>query len=230
MILTVIVPYYRNPLMLEYQLRQWENMPESFRFLLVDDCSPEPALPVIEAIASAELKRRIFVYRVKKDIPWNQHGARNLGAQECETQWMLMTDIDHVLCGGQALSQNDINEAHWYRFRRFVVDGNGNSLTVKPAPNVFLCTKDAFWNVGGYNEDFCGCYGGDTPFLARMKLGSEPIILPHPVGMEVHTSGSISDAATKMDRDLAEYKRRLATVDVRAKPENPIRFPWERQL
>lgn len=228
---TLITPYYRNPRMLAHQLLAWELMPDSFRIMIIDDCSPEPALPVVMENAGKTLLDRITMYRIKDDIAWNQHGARNLGAMECKTQWMLMFDIDHVLAGADDLLHMAFCTTEWYRFKRYRIDVGDGRVEITSAPNVFLCTRSMFLATGGYNEDYCGCYGGDDQFLLRMKkVNGNPIVLPDPVSMEVHTPRSIPDAATLMDRSPKEYQRRLATTGIGAEPENPLRFPWERVL
>lgn len=37
----------------------------------------------------------------------------------------------------------------------------------KPHPNSFVMTRDHYWYVGGYDEDFCGVYGTDGLFKER---------------------------------------------------------------
>jgi hypothetical protein len=78
---TLIVPYYRNPVMLREQIKAWEDYPDAVSIILVDDGSPEPALEVVREHAPAALLPRLTLYRIDVDIPWNRGGARNLGAK-----------------------------------------------------------------------------------------------------------------------------------------------------
>ena len=77
----MIYPYYENPKMLERQVENWNRyageLRGALRIILVDDGSTKyPAEPIFK-----HCKMPKKLYRVKEDIPWNQHGARNLGAK-----------------------------------------------------------------------------------------------------------------------------------------------------
>src|SRR5690606_5643815 len=122
--ITLVVPYYRQPQMLARQLDAWgaysDDVRQRFRFILVDDGSPEPALPIVRASGLA-----VEVYRVLVDIMWNQHGARNLGAQLARDGWLLMIDVDHVLLAENAerllelaASLDGLDRRTWYWLRR----------------------------------------------------------------------------------------------------------------
>ena len=101
-LITMVVPYYRQPNMLRKQLETWLSYPqevyEAFDFIVVDDCSPEPAADVIREFQKTQrLPPRGHLYRIDKDVPWNRGMARNLGTKMAETPWILHVDTDHVL-------------------------------------------------------------------------------------------------------------------------------------
>lgn len=240
---TLIVPYYRNPGMLREQLRIWEGYPPEVFVVLVDDCSPEPAREVVLAWASPDLSRRIMLYRVGIDIPWNRGGARNLGTQQAPTEWVVHVDIDHVLpvVAAERLLEFKPDPSRWYRFERYR-NGRADETRRKDAipddvaygkihPHIdsYLITKALFWEAGGYNEDFSGCLGGGTDCLKRLERLARPELVPDPVHLLVFTRSVASDAsdwALPRDRERGKaIQRRIAG----RKPTEWIRFPWFRE-
>lgn len=242
---TLIVPYYRNPRMLVEQLRAWEQYPEGVSIILVDDGSPEPALPIIDPLASPALRQRLSLYRIDVDIPWNRGGARNLGTHQAATDWVLHVDIDHVLPPASACALLVFNPDRW-RWYRFVRDRKGRADETRrkdkipedveygrihPHIDSYLCTRDLYWAAGGYNEDFSGCLGGGSPFLAEMeRAGGAPLMAPDAAPLIVYTRSVVADASDHtLSRERGEFARRKAALRGRFKASNPIRFPWTRQ-
>jgi len=240
---TLIVPFYRNGGMLAEQIRLWNAYPEGVPIILVDDGSPEPALPIVQQHASDWLKRRLALYRIGVDIPWNRGGARNLGTKEATTDWIVHIDIDHVMTGesAQRLLSFEASPKHWYRFERYR-NGAADETRKKdkipealkfgkihPHIDSYLCTKEMYWKAGGYNEDFSGCLGGGSPFLAEMTKLSEPQMAPPSVQLMVYTRSVVPDASdTTLDRERMEFARRKAKMKGKFRGHSPIRFPWAR--
>ena len=244
--LTLIVPYYRQPLMLARQLREWEQYPPGIDVLVVDDGSPEAAREVLAA-ASPELQQRLKLYRITIDVPWNREGARNLGAHKATTDWIVQVDTDHLLPAAAAahLVEYEPSPDFWYRFPR---DRNGKADAtrmkdllpreaefgeVKPHIDSYLITRTMYWRINGYDEDFAGCLGGGTEFLKRLEREyGPPLVLPRDIRLEVFTRSKIADASvTTLSRDTRKGKeiaRRKAAHP--GKPANPLRFPWVREL
>jgi hypothetical protein len=239
---TLIVPFYRNVSMLRHQLQAWEQYPAEVSFVLVDDGSPEPAADVVKAHASDLLKRRIGLYRIGVDVPWNRGGARNLGTQQAPTDWIVHVDIDHLLPAAFArqLLDFDADPARWYRFERFRV-GRADDTRKKdkiaddvefgkihPHIDSYLCRRDLYWQAGGYNEDFSGCLGGGTDFLKRMEKLAAPELVPAPIHLLVFTRSVAPDASDHtLSRDRTHGKALQRKIAGR-KPTSHIRFPWER--
>lgn len=243
---TLIVPYYRNAAMLDRQVIEWEQYDEKIKVICIDDGSPEPALPIIQARASQDLLSRVRLYRITVDIPWNREGARNLAAQECGTEWLVNVDIDHILPAkaAAAMLEQDIREGRWYRFPRFRV-GKADETRRKdklpddcefgrihPHIDSYLVTKAMYWQAGGYDEDFAGCLGGGSEFLRRLeRTGGAPKLLDDPVCLHVYTRDKIRDASDwSLSRDTSQGKAIAKKKPAGTLPENPIRFPWVREL
>lgn len=240
---TLIVPYYRNPRMLGLQMDEWDGYPPGFRFVIVDDGSPEPAMDVVNR-HPVIYDDRLRVYRIDRDIPWNRGGARNLGTRLAETEWVVHVDIDHLLPAGcaESLLTEPVDPRHWYRFPRFRygradetrqkddIPDDMEFGEVKPHIDSYLITRKNFWRVGGYDEDYSGCLGGGSPFLKSLERKCGPArTLSKNTFLCVYTRDACEDASDRsLSRDTSEYTRRRklkeSTNDI--KPRNPLRFGW----
>lgn len=236
--ITLVVPYYRNPLMLAHQARLWALYPGALRVIVIDDGSPEPALDALPSGC------RAAVWRIDVDIPWNRNGARNLGAHVAETEWLLMIDIDHVLPVDDArrLVARPLDPLRWYRFRRFRVgradetrrkdalDPESAFGEIKPHIDSYLCHRALYWSVGGYDEDYSGSLGGSAPFLKKLAAAAPCEVLKD-LALHVHTRDSVPDASDlHLSRDRSRYER-LRREKAKAgdpTPVNPLRFSWHR--
>lgn len=240
---TLIVPYYRNAAMLERQMQEWIDYPNSIKVIVVDDGSPEPAKNVLGPFVG-----NVEVYRILQDIPWNRGGARNLGAKVADTKWIMHIDIDHILpaaCAETMMKTRLTPGVEWYRFRRFRVgradatrrkDAIADDVEfgeIKPHGDSYLCTRELYWRVGGYDEDYSGCLGGGSPFLKQLERAAPVAIFPGEVCLNVHTRDSVPDASDfSLSRDTSEYSRRRKEKERRGdtRAKNPLRFKWERVL
>jgi glycosyltransferase involved in cell wall biosynthesis len=250
--LTLIYPYYNSEGILQKQLEGWNSLAkdliDSLEVILVDDGSPQsPALPVI--LRNGPLRFKIRLYRVLVDIPWNQHGARNLGAQEADHGWLFMSDIDHQLPEEsiRALMEMKLNRKRYYTLQRVTAvkkeDGNLKYDLMtdaygkpKPHPNTFLVTREVFWRTGGYDEDYCGVYGGDGPFMRWLKKAAPGEHLQEVVLIR-WTRDLIPDASQSpeyREKYRALYRTKFEKKGGGGKnlafPKDPIRFPWERLI
>lgn len=245
--LTIIYSYYRQPEMLAYQIVEWNKYPNQVRIILVDDCSPEPALPVIEANAKPELLENLSLYCTKVDKPWARETCRNLSAKEAQTEWMVMLDLDHVLPADciPALLMFQPDPDRWYRFerwRRGRADHTRNKDKIprdvpygKIHPHVdsYLIRRSVFWDVGAYDETFVGVLAGGSEFLKRLSASYQWDVLPDMVRLEVVTTDIVSDASDRhCDRDRQPGKEieKQIKASGRRKPMYWLTLPWEKVL
>lgn len=246
---TLIYPYYNSAGMLRKQLEGWNALPndlkEQLLIILIDDASP--VAPAIEVIKNSSIDFPFRFYRVLKDIPWNQHGCRNLGANEAPNGWLFLSDIDHQLPEEsiRALVEFPLREKQFYTLRRVTAvkkeDGNMKfdlmtdaSGKPKPHPNTFLVTKKIYWQSGGYDEDYCGTYGGDGPFARALERNATRT---HLTGIDLvrWTRDQIPDASQPpeyREKYRALYRARFEKKGTSKAPipTSWIRFPWERVI
>lgn len=245
-IVTLVLPYYENPLMLDKQVREWLSYPEfvckRLAIIVVDDGSRDaPARDVVRqnwmGLESRGLD--VQVYRIDKDIPWNQDGARNLAMKQCQTKYALMTDMDHLLRARDALDMVEFclsgagKAGEYYMPRQFVT----SSQEIPPHPNTFLFQVEDFWAMGGYDEDFAGFYGSDGNFRKCAKghgLKELPVI---DFGLVVYRREDIEDANTRRygRKDTTFWSAHNPKLNAKRRGPayravRPIRFEWRREL
>lgn len=180
---TLVMSFYDNAGMLEEHFRQWHRLPievqQNLHVVIIDDGSPtRPALPVISHakhwLASFQL------WRMQDDIPWNQDACRNIGVREASTDWVLLTDMDHVVHPETWLRlmrdyQHELDKKTVYRFGRVSMP---DLSPYKHHPNSWALTRKMFWKIGGYDEALAGNYGTDGDFLNRTRRTASIVDLP----------------------------------------------------
>lgn len=242
--LTLIQPYYDNPTMLVEQQRAWLRYPAELRarlhVIIVDDGSPRwPARPHIlpPLLPGAEIPSGLAsfqLYRTLVDVRWNWIFCRNLAVANAATEWVLMTDIDHVLPAKTLANVLDkkLRSLTAYRFSR--VDAPAMT-PYKPHPNTWLMTRSLFDQVGGYDERFSGFYGTDGEFRRRVEDNSEEIVIL-PQVMIRYPREVIADASTTTYGRKEEQDRKNVRRIVLERKEVPnwkplrVTFPYERLL
>lgn len=234
--ITLIFAYYENPKMLELQWQQMSHYSEAIKkriaVIIVDDGSPRsPAkdIPRPKGLPSTR------VYRISVDIPWNQDAARNIGAYEANTPWLLMTDIDHVVpektLDGILTLEKDSSVV--YSFGRIKFD---SGEVREPHPNSYLMTKDLYWTIGGHDEDFGGIYGKDVLFRKRIhRMAREVALVELPLA-RVGNSLVPDAGTTTISRENTTLKRLWGIVLEWLKTlrlyrgVQTLKYPYERQV
>lgn len=232
---TFVVPFYKNPDMLKIQIDHWKHYDKRWEFLVVDDGSPKhTALETVKSLS--ELPANLSIYKIKEDIPWNAHGARNLGALVAKFGWLFMTDIDTCLKIEDAGKLLEMKE-EWNNYYMFARQRVTDSSPKNSHPNTFLVHRSQFWDVGGYDLDFTNCsYGGDKQFTDLLDkkytkvMMNDVFVQYYP---EDHYPGaSVRDWPKKDGPFHKEYRDRLRIKNKMGwnTPNTPIRFTWERVL
>ncbi len=162
--LTVIIHIYNNQEALNLQIQHWEDWGfiPGLELIFIDDCS-SPALDLDRVPCWV---RKIII---RDDIPWNQPGAKNLGASLALGSWLLFLDADQVFTKNDIYSLihalPEIEHQTLYRFERRCAKTQ-NSLVVHQ--NCHLISKFDYDNFGGYDEDFAGNYGHEDAYFERL--------------------------------------------------------------
>jgi len=233
---SLVYAYYDNKEMLNKQFEVWEQWPKQVKgrvqIVIVDDCSPTHQ--AVDQYRDVGVPVRIW--RVLKNIPWNQNGARNLAVATAPKGWCLLTDMDHVLTSSMAelLLSRDPDPTEVFSFARRHPGKLDEDF--KPHPNSWFLTKDMYWTIGGMDEDFAGWYGSDSTFRKAIMLETT-ITFWEDIYLVVYDENDIPDANTReFGRKLSEYHSpnnpQLAKKRKHPgyKAENPIRFPYARVL
>lgn len=225
--LSIISHYYNHPQMVQDQIAYWETLPDSFleqvEFILVDDCSA--TTPVIRPT-----KLNLKVYRVITDLPWNQAGARNLGAFNATGEWALYFDIDQKFFAEPMasvianLDRMDTMTMYYLRIKELI------DITVnKPLdfhPNSFLVNLAKFKQHGLYDEDFVGHYGYEDLYMPQMweKRGGKRVLFSDAIFFEDMDFGT-TNLNRDLSRNLALAQQKIAKGYKR--PIGILRFDWE---
>lgn len=237
MSVTIVMPYYENPKMLRLQLHEWRMFTPSEKAALsaviVDDGSSNvPAEENVKAYGP-DVGFKIRLFRIVPNIPWNQDGARNLGMKHVDTQWALMTDMDHMIRREQVsrmlnFVSHRTMKGQYYLPHREDFDGRPNH----PHANSYVFNVQDFWMMGGYDEDFAGVYGSDGNFRKCMRAGLQERVTSD-FKLTRWSGDAISDANTKDwgRKDSSYHRSQHPKIEAKAKgpaykATNHCRFEW----
>ena len=200
--ITLILPYYENPVFLNDQLKHLATLSAgNLSVIVVDDGSPKyPAKDTYGNGINSTPWLRIF--RIEQDIRWNWLAARNIGVKEAQTEWILLTDMDHVLPLPTFIScvWGNHDPKVVYGFSR--EEHTGQKLA--PHPNSWFLTKELFWQIGGYDESFSGYYGTDGEWRRRiLQYAPIHILTDKLVRHEYQQDSSTTHYKRKQPQDVA---------------------------
>jgi len=180
--LSIIFNHHREPNTLKFILNNWEKVKNQDKIHYVI-CDAGPKEDPIDLSIVENYNLNIKVLQLDEYKFFNQPLGKNVMVQECETEWVFMTDPDRFF-PKSAIEQIfllDLNSNAAYDF----FDYNWDPIEEKIVsefwhPNTFLLTKEYFNQIGGYNEEFCGNYGhDDTEIRRRMDIYRLPIATYH---------------------------------------------------
>jgi len=228
---TLVMAYYENPGMLRQQFATIRALPAKLRDLLhvviVDDGSPDhPAVP-------EEIGCPLQMYRVGVDVRWNQDAARNIGVHHAETEWLLLTDMDHGVpqATWERLLLRNYDKDVAYRFARVSAP---EMLPYKPHPNSWFLTRKLFERAGGYDESFAGLYGTDALFRDELAKVAKEIVMLKEILIryprEVIPDASTTRYLRKQPEDRTGIAKVMAKREKAGADWKPKRlsFPYER--
>lgn len=228
--LSIVYPCYEQHQTLNDHIKRWNDLPADVRseveFIVVDDGSPTP----VKLPERVEASVRLF--RVLEDIPWN-YGAKNLGVQKANNQWVFLSELDHVL--DEKFIRGMLNLINMDRYVKgpvyYMFDRKGKD---KPHPATYLFDTRDFWSVNGLEEAFSGHYGHDDTYLvACLERAGVDMIVPEAMTLDCIMRGDRSTDAEPsrlkhISRDTTHNDELLARRLISNKISvSSIRFDWE---
>lgn len=171
---TLVLPFYCNHEFIKTQVGSWQAWPQEVRehveVVVVDDGSPKPLPPL--SVAGVRVRQ----FQIEVDRRWNWLAARNIGAHHAAGEWLLLTDMDHLVPDEtmDAAIYAQLDPTVVYAFQRKEHTGE----RISPHSASFLMTKHLFWKIGGYDECLSGFYGSDGDWRRRMAKHALIEILP----------------------------------------------------
>jgi hypothetical protein len=222
--ITLIMAYYENASMLRKQFGALRAMSALVRdhvsVIIVDDGSPTTPAKA-EDLNGMPLQ----IYRIKEDIRWNQDAARNIGARHAETNWLLLTDMDHMVPQRtwEHLISYDWKEDRAYQFTRVSAP---DMAPYKSHPNSWFLTKRLYDKAGGYDERFAGFYGTDSDFRNRLRHVANMAVVKAPlirVPRTVVADASTTSYLRKQEEDAIGIAR-VKAERAKAEDQRPVRY------
>ena len=228
-IITINLSFYNQDEILRKHVNIWKSWSKEtlkhFSFCIVDDCSKNLATEVLKDIDKSNID--LTILRVKKDLYCNIAGVRNLSAQECKTDWMVILDMDTLITEKLAKSMIGLTSTpsgNCFKFNRKVSKNIFHKKNGQIHPAVCLLRKKDYWEIGGCEEDLVGHYGQTDPifwYRAKNKLN---VIPQRKMFLEYEPKGE-----AKITRDSTHN----AKLFERKKLNNDwsisyVRFDWER--
>lgn len=235
--ITQVTPYYNNPRMLEHHVENWGYYPDEvlqhLQIIIVDDHSfHNQRAEVVLSRADQRIRDRIRLFYVEDDIPWNQHGARNLGALSARTDWLWCADMDRImLYPFMRMAMAAELEQRPYASRGMDRRKYLSRVDLPKTTNQFFIPRKVYWEAGGYDEWYCGTYGGDYEFIQEMERASKPMIYLPGVYHFRYSRHVVEDSTTNLDRDAfwIPHCKKAAEKKQAGKKlmTKPINFKWE---
>ena len=169
--LSIVTAVLNSPEVVRRQLIHYSKiaLPDDTELIIVDDGS-KPELFYDESV-----NFNYNMYRTRNYSPWTQPAARNFGVKKANGEYILVTDIDHIVPRETIdIVRNNV-EYDVIRFRRQVgvLDENGDftqdmkvmreygllperHLKLPPHSNSFAIRKDLYLSLDGVSEQHVG--------------------------------------------------------------------------
>jgi hypothetical protein len=245
--ITIILPYYDNPEMFKIHQEGWLNWGENLKahteIIVIDDCSPNH--PAVKHVNLKLLNNRITfrLYQTLQDVPWNWIACRNIGAHHAAGDWLLLTDMDHIVTPRllNHLHKMPVDDDYIMGCRNFYVpsrvDGPEQKENPKPHPNSYFMHKTFFWKVGGYDESYSGLYGTDGIWRRRCEAKGKRVMLDVPLIQ--YLPKHVPDCRSNLPRKSPEQRAAVEAItegkinEIISGLDVPIKtlsFPYERVL
>lgn len=233
--ITLIHTYYNEPEHLKRNLETWYDFDFPIKIMVIDDGSMiHPAYDVLKDVTLPD-NITLSLYRVKEDIGFNSHGARNLAATVADSEWLLFLDIDHNINHWNLktlVEESELKPHVLYKFGG-VVFTYKNVIDRRVTVNQFLISKQKYAETGGYDESFTSVHWGDRPFIEEVERTSRMVVFKSII-LPVFRGGRKITIDDAFDRPVYDEAKMTIHMPDPYKITNlttkRINFDWERLL
>lgn len=227
--ITINLSFYNQHKVLVDQVESWKSWPkeirDQFSFCIVDDCSKISADEVLSGISLEDID--LSIYRVKEDLYCNIAGVRNLAAQQCKTEWMVILDMDTFVSEELAESMLKLPKARsgvCFKFNRRVPNNPNHPKNNQPHPAVCLLRVEDYWNVGGCEEDLVGHYGWTDPSFWWRSIGKLHVYTYNDLYLDY-----VPEGEANINRDNSHNQKLYEERKINGQWSTDfIRFDWEK--
>lgn len=207
------------------------KLPSDIEIIVIDDGSSPRLHPPVYL-------ENLSIYQSNDTRPWSQPCARNTGAQLAHSFILLMTDIDHILSRESILIARDFKgdkmmfPRDWAilteagRLSQIYEDlfewGLTKELYLKRGlqagmhENTFAMRRAIFLDLlNGYDEKFCGKYGGDDTDLSRRygQLHKQGLVSRHILGPKIYVYPDPNKDIKKVFHGLRRGEKKIGSVN-----------------
>ena len=170
--ITLGTTYYNNPEAIELFIAK--HLPYVDELIIVDDGSQ--LYPITDVILPTS---KIKIFRVNKDYGFNSHGCRNLIMSRSTNDWVVLVDSDREFIDPEFsfnfFRKTRLKYDHRYTFAMHSVK---LGVEVHESINDYLISKQHFFSVGGYDEEYIGVRYGDREFFGQLLLTGKETCIP----------------------------------------------------
>ena len=229
--ITINLSFYNQNDVLLRHIEGWKSwskeIRDQFSFCIIDDGSKISAYDTLNDTDTSELN--LSVYRVEEDLYCNIAGVRNLAAQECKTDWMVILDMDTFVSEELASSMLRLagteRKGEAFKFNRRVNNPN-HPKNNQPHPAVCLLRVEDYWSVGGCEEDLVGHYGFTDPSFWFRSIGKIHVTTYTDLYLDYWPEGeSDINRDESHNHRLHEEKKRTGKWST-----DFVRFIWTKEL
>lgn len=169
--ISVNITYYNEPIWFKYWYLLFKKFYKDGVDIALNICDDgsqrDPASAFFEKNVPLPNMR---LFRVKEDIGFNSHGARNLLMQQTQTEWNMMSDIDrhyslNTLTKIIRAEQSDQLKQGTYYSMWEITPASKDRFSI----NECVLSKTDFWKTGGYDEEFTNIHWGDRYFFDTLN-------------------------------------------------------------
>ena len=157
--LSIVIPVLDSHEVVRRQCSYWNRLISEYfgqvEIILVDDGS-EPPLTTIPIIGPMPFIKSI---PTNDKSPWSEHMATNIGVEQAKGEYILKTDIDHIITKEVldiAMRFDNDNVMMFFKRKEGKLDEKGNLIDLGTErtthANTFILNRERFLEVGGYNE------------------------------------------------------------------------------